>query len=132
MEVEQEPEPEAMAVEQKPEAPQEAAPQQPQEEAAAKKKKATKKVPKAARLAVNALETYYSDRAYRFLFDCVAEFFADLLASDLKQLAPGGKKKKIGLAAKWCPTPDSSFDRTTLLCEAIARRLPARLQPRLR
>jgi hypothetical protein len=123
MEVEQEPEPEAMAVEQKPEAPQEAAPQQPQEEAAAKKKKATKKVPKAARLAVNALETYYSDRAYRFLFDCVAEFFADLLASDLKQLAPGGKKKKIGLAAKWCPTPDSSFDRTTLLCEAIARRL---------
>ena len=117
MEVEQEPEPEAMEVEQKPEAPQE-------EEVTGKmKKKATKKVPKAARLAVNALETYYSDRAYRFLFDCVAEFFADLLASDLKQLAPGGKKKKIGLAAKWCPTPGSSFDRTTLLCEAIARRL---------
>ncbi|XP_066372254.1 uncharacterized protein [Miscanthus floridulus] len=123
MEVEQEPEREAMEVEQKPEAPQEAAaPPQPQEEAAAKKK-AKKKVPKAARLAVNALETYYSDRAYRFLFDCVAEFFADLLASDLKQLAPDGKKKKIGLAAKWCPTPGSSFDRTTLLCEAIARRL---------
>ncbi|CAN6194225.1 unnamed protein product [Urochloa humidicola] len=40
-----------------------------------------------------------------------------------KKLAPGGKKRKIGLAAKWCPTPGSSFDRSTLLCEAIARRL---------
>ncbi|GJN29114.1 hypothetical protein PR202_gb17307 [Eleusine coracana subsp. coracana] len=53
----------------------------------------------------------------------VANFFADLLASDLEQLGPGGNKRKIGLAAKWCPTPGSSFDRTTLLCEAIARRL---------
>uniref|UniRef100_A0A0E0MFQ6 DUF2828 domain-containing protein n=1 Tax=Oryza punctata TaxID=4537 RepID=A0A0E0MFQ6_ORYPU len=62
-------------------------------------------------------------RCYRFLFDCVAEFFAELLASNLEQLAPGGKRRKIGLAAKWCPTPGSSFDQTTLLCEAIARRL---------
>ncbi|TKW09656.1 hypothetical protein SEVIR_6G117000v4 [Setaria viridis] len=83
----------------------------------------TKGVRKVAKLAVQSLETYYGDGAYRFLFDCVAQFFADLLASDLEQLAPGGKKRKIGLAAKWCPTPGSSFDRTTLLCEAIARRL---------
>ncbi|WVZ93553.1 hypothetical protein U9M48_039523 [Paspalum notatum var. saurae] len=83
----------------------------------------TKAVRKVAKLAVQSLETYYGDGAYRFLFDCVAQFFADLLASDLEQLAPGGKKRKIGLAAKWCPTPGSSFDRTTLLCEAIARRL---------
>ncbi|XP_025811439.1 uncharacterized protein LOC112889163 [Panicum hallii] len=80
-------------------------------------------VRKVAKLAVQSLEMYYGDRAYRFLFDCIADFFADLLASDLKQLAPGGKKRKIGLAAKWCPTPGSSFDRSTLLCEAIARRL---------
>ncbi|KAL6639981.1 hypothetical protein ACP70R_022291 [Stipagrostis hirtigluma subsp. patula] len=83
----------------------------------------SKKVRKVAKLAVQSLETYYGDRAYRFLFDSVAQFFADLLASDLEQLAPGGKKRKIGLAAKWCPTPGSSFDRTTLLCEAVARRL---------
>ncbi|CAM0882575.1 unnamed protein product [Alopecurus aequalis] len=87
------------------------------------KRGTSKKVRKVAKLAVQSLETYYGDRAYRFLFDSVAEFFADLLASDLEQMANGGRKKKIGLAAKWCPTPGSSFDRTTLLCEAIARRL---------
>ncbi|PVH36592.1 hypothetical protein PAHAL_6G112900 [Panicum hallii] len=94
-------------------------------EAAAAKKEIpmTKEVRKAAKLAVQSLETYYADGAYRFLLDCVAQFFADLLASDVEQLAPGGKKRKIGLAAKWCPTPGSSFDRTMLLCEAIARRL---------
>ncbi|CAL4969411.1 unnamed protein product [Urochloa decumbens] len=64
----------------------------------------SKKVRKVAKLAVQSLETYYGDRAYRFLFDCVANFFADLLASDVKQLAPGGKRRKIGLAAK-CTTP---------------------------
>jgi len=94
------------------------------EAAAAKKEIAmTKEVRKVAKLAVQSLETYYNDGAYRFLLDCVAQFFADLLASDVEQLAPGGQKRKIGLAAKWCPTPGSSFDRTTLLCEAIARRL---------
>ncbi|RCV06393.1 hypothetical protein SETIT_1G159000v2 [Setaria italica] len=41
----------------------------------------------------------------------------------VRKLAPGGKRRKIGLAAKWCPTPGSSFDRTTLLCEAVARQL---------
>nr|CAB3501659.1 unnamed protein product [Digitaria exilis] len=116
-------------VEQKPEAAeaamevdQKVTPAPPQEELAAKKK-INKKVRKVAKLAVQSLETYYGDRAYSFLFDCIADFFAELLASDLKQLAPGGKKRKIELAAKWCPTPGSSFDRSTLLCEAIARRL---------
>ncbi|CAL5041868.1 unnamed protein product [Urochloa decumbens] len=119
-EPEVEKEPEAMEVD-----PKAAAPPPPQEaDAAATKKPAvTKKVRKAAKLAVQSLERYYNDRAYRFLLDCVADFFADLLASDLEQLAPGGKKRRIGLAAKWCPTPGSSFDRSTLLCEAVARRL---------
>ncbi|RLN12733.1 hypothetical protein C2845_PM09G18930 [Panicum miliaceum] len=125
MEVEQKPE--AMEVDQKAaaqeeeEADQDAVPSPLKEEVAATttKKKITKKVRKVGKLAVQSLEMYYGDRAYRFLFD----FFADLLASDLKQLAPGGKKRKIGLAAKWCPTQGSSFDRSTLLCEAIARRL---------
>ena len=85
-----------------------------------------KKAKKATKLAVQSLETYSGDSAYRFLLDCIAQLLADLLASDLDQLAQGGgngKRAKIGLAAKWCPTPGSSFDRTTLLCEAIARRL---------
>ncbi|KAM0847088.1 hypothetical protein ACQ4PT_055242 [Festuca glaucescens] len=82
----------------------------------------SKKTRKVAKLAVQSLETYYGDRSYRSLFDAVSEFFADLLASDMEQLG-NKKKRKIGLAAKWCPTPGRSFDRTTLLCEAIARRL---------
>ncbi|RLM54520.1 hypothetical protein C2845_PM10G16540 [Panicum miliaceum] len=127
MEVEQKPE--AMEVDQVAAAQEEEADQdavrspRKEEVAATATKKITKKVRKVAKLAVQSLEMYYGDRAYRFLFDCVADFFADLLASDLKQLAPGGKKRKIGLATKWCPTPGSSFDRSTLLCEAIARRL---------
>ncbi|KAG2623790.1 hypothetical protein PVAP13_3KG090200 [Panicum virgatum] len=101
-------------------------------EAKKPKKKASpgmkaKKAKKAAKLAVQSLETYSGDSAYRFLFDCIAQLFADLLAADLDQLSQGGggggRRAKIGLAAKWCPTPGSSFDRTTLLCEAIARRL---------
>uniref|UniRef100_A0A0D9XFA0 VWFA domain-containing protein n=1 Tax=Leersia perrieri TaxID=77586 RepID=A0A0D9XFA0_9ORYZ len=85
--------------------------------------KAPEEEKKAEKLAVQSLEKYYGDKAYRFLFDSVADFFAQLLASDVEQLAPGGKTRKIGLAAKWCPTPGSSFDKSTLLCEAIARRL---------
>ncbi|CAD6341479.1 unnamed protein product [Miscanthus lutarioriparius] len=105
---------EEAAVENKPEA---------MDVAAAKEIPMTKEVRKVVKLAVQSLETYYGNGTYRFLFDCVAQFFADLLASDLEQLAPGGRKTNIRLAAKWCPTPGSSFDRTTLLCEAIARRL---------
>ncbi|KAL6853392.1 hypothetical protein ACP4OV_019421 [Aristida adscensionis] len=73
-------------------------------------------------LAVQALQTYYGDPEYRSLFDHIAEFFAGLLASDLEQMRLG-EQGAVGLAAKWCPTPGSSFDRTTLICEAIARRL---------
>ncbi|KAJ0979495.1 hypothetical protein J5N97_014969 [Dioscorea zingiberensis] len=77
---------------------------------------------KKAQLAIRALERYSRDPAYRFLHDRVADFFAELLASDLEQLK-NGNIKKIGLAAKWCPSLDSSFDRATLLCENIARRM---------
>ncbi|KAJ1695333.1 hypothetical protein LUZ63_012031 [Rhynchospora breviuscula] len=71
-------------------------------------------------LAKKALAQYNSDSKYRFLFYRVAEFFAAMLASDLKHLN-SGKIQKIGLAAKWCPSLDKSFDQSTLLCEAIAR-----------
>ncbi|KAH7677996.1 vWA-like protein [Dioscorea alata] len=55
-------------------------------------------------------------------FASISEFFAKLLASDLEQLKKE-KFNRIGLAAKWCPSLDSFFDRTTLLCESIARRV---------
>ncbi|XP_072983588.1 uncharacterized protein [Typha latifolia] len=73
-------------------------------------------------LAASAVERYATDQDYQFLYDRVADFFASLLTSDLKQLR-AGHTNKIGLAAKWCPSLDSSFDRHTLLCEAIARRV---------
>lgn len=72
--------------------------------------------------AKKAFDKYYSDSNYRLLFDCVAEFFADSLKSDFKKLNDG-KLFAITLAAKWCPSIDSSYDKATLICEAIARRV---------
>ncbi|KAF8701421.1 hypothetical protein HU200_033584 [Digitaria exilis] len=45
-----------------------------------------------------------------------------MLKSDVEHLR-AGDTTKIGLAAKWCPLLRSSYDRATLLCEAIARRI---------
>ncbi|XP_078179375.1 uncharacterized protein LOC144573468 [Carex rostrata] len=84
------------------------------------KPKNFKKQRKTISLAKKALSGYTKDSKYRFLYERVAEFFAAMLASDVKQLN-SGKIQKIGLAAKWCPSLDKSFDRSTLLCEAIAR-----------
>ncbi|CAH2046607.1 unnamed protein product [Thlaspi arvense] len=72
--------------------------------------------------AKRALERYRSDANYRLLFDRIADLFADLLKSDLKFLN-SNEPNKIGLASKWCPSVDSSYDKTTLICEAIARRI---------
>ncbi|TVU42357.1 hypothetical protein EJB05_08759, partial [Eragrostis curvula] len=75
-----------------------------------------------ARQAHVMLARYASDADFRLLYDRVAETFAVLLKSDLEQLR-AGEVAKVGLAAKWCPSLRSSFDRATLLCEAIARRI---------
>lgn len=72
--------------------------------------------------AKKALERYNSDANYRLLFDRIADLFADLLKSDLKYLK-SNELNKIGLASKWCPSVDSSYDKTSLICEAIARRI---------
>ncbi|KAF8687204.1 hypothetical protein HU200_042872 [Digitaria exilis] len=72
--------------------------------------------------AVRALHRYSHDENYRFLYDSTAEVFAELLADDMKKLADG-KLNELSLAAKWCPSIDCSYDRSTLLCEAIAGRL---------
>lgn len=77
---------------------------------------------KRAEAAARALEMYSRDSTYRFLHDRTANLFAELLAEDMRKLSVG-EVKDFSLAAKWCPSLDSSYDRSTLLCEAIARRL---------
>uniref|UniRef100_J3MYV3 Uncharacterized protein n=1 Tax=Oryza brachyantha TaxID=4533 RepID=J3MYV3_ORYBR len=77
---------------------------------------------KEAQLAQTVLSRYDSDGSFRLLYDRVADTFADLLKSDVEHMR-AGENAKIGLAAKWCPSLRSSYDRATLLCEAIARRI---------
>ncbi|XP_040376284.1 uncharacterized protein LOC102702727 [Oryza brachyantha] len=72
--------------------------------------------------AARAVERYSRDASYRFLHDRTADLFADLLRDDMRKLADGSFRE-FSLAAKWCPSLDKSYDRSTLLCEAIARRL---------
>ncbi|MFS7944010.1 putative von Willebrand factor A-like domain superfamily [Helianthus anomalus] len=62
------------------------------------------------------------DLDYKFLHDRVSALFAELLRSDIKLLA-NRESQKISLAAKWCPSLDSSLDRSTLLCESIAKKV---------
>ncbi|XBI04024.1 hypothetical protein VPH35_132371 [Triticum aestivum] len=76
---------------------------------------------KRADAAATAVQRYARDQNYRLLHDMTAEVFADLLAEDMKKLSEGNIN--LSLAGKWCPSVDSSYDRSTLICEAIARRL---------
>ncbi|KAE8098701.1 hypothetical protein FH972_016745 [Carpinus fangiana] len=73
-------------------------------------------------MAAKALDRYNSDSDYRFLIDCICDVFAELLKSDLAFL-DRGEVRKISLAGKWCPTIDSSYDNSLLICEGIARRV---------
>jgi hypothetical protein len=77
---------------------------------------------KRADAAAKAVEWYAQDPNYRLLHDMTADLFADLLAEDMKKLAEGNLND-LSLAGKWCPSVDTCYDRSTLLCEAIARRL---------
>ncbi|KAE9453038.1 hypothetical protein C3L33_15061, partial [Rhododendron williamsianum] len=67
-----------------------------------------------------AAALYNRDPEYRFLHDRVSDLFAELLKSDMESYR-AGELCKIGLAAKWCPNLDSSFDQATLICESVAR-----------
>ncbi|KAK0607292.1 hypothetical protein LWI29_012686 [Acer saccharum] len=69
-----------------------------------------------------ALEKYKSDSNYRLFYDSVCDVFADVLKSDMEFLK-ANKLSKISLAAKWCPSIDSSYDKASLICEGIARRV---------
>ncbi|XP_071938076.1 uncharacterized protein [Coffea arabica] len=72
--------------------------------------------------AKKGLEKYNADEKYRLLHDTISDFFAELLRADFENLN-AGKLGNISLAAKWCPTVDSSYDKATLTCESIARRM---------
>ncbi|XP_023543545.1 uncharacterized protein LOC111803399 [Cucurbita pepo subsp. pepo] len=87
-----------------------------------KEKASTERKIKKVSMAKKALERYQSDPNFQRLYDRISDFFADCLKSDL-QFLNSGDLYKISLAAKWCPSVDSSFDRSTLLCESIARKL---------
>ncbi|KAI3876337.1 hypothetical protein MKX03_032935 [Papaver bracteatum] len=69
-----------------------------------------------------AVDKYNGDADYRFLHDAISALFAQCLISDV-ELLNAGQLKKISWAAKWCPSLGSSFDKSTLLCESIARRI---------
>uniref|UniRef100_A0A803KSW2 Plant/T31B5-30 protein n=1 Tax=Chenopodium quinoa TaxID=63459 RepID=A0A803KSW2_CHEQI len=72
--------------------------------------------------AKKALARYKKDPDFRVLHDQVAEVFAKFLRSDVEFLKLGDVNK-ISLASKWCPNIDSSYDKATLICESIARRV---------
>ncbi|WJX62804.1 hypothetical protein P8452_47762 [Trifolium repens] len=73
-------------------------------------------------LAKKLVQRYTSDPDFKFLHDSISDHFADCLKKDL-QFLKSGSPTKISLAAKWCPSVDSSFDKSTLLCESIAKRI---------
>ncbi|XP_030459742.1 uncharacterized protein LOC115680146 [Syzygium oleosum] len=77
-----------------------------------------KRIAKARKLLVR----YKRDGDFRFLHDAVSGHFAHCLTADLDFLK-SGEINRISLAAKWCPSLDSSFDLVTLLCESIAKRV---------
>jgi hypothetical protein len=70
----------------------------------------------------NVLHRAHKDHNYSNLFDAIADFFVLSLKSDLEKLRKGNLSE-IGLAAKWCPSVGSSYDQSTELCLAVARRL---------
>ncbi|KAL2921372.1 hypothetical protein RDABS01_012863 [Bienertia sinuspersici] len=86
-----------------------------------KKAKALKAEKKAMK-AKKAVDRYNHDPEYRFLYDCICNVFADLLRKDMILLQQN-YHDYISLAAKWCPSLDSSYDEYLLICESIGRRV---------
>ncbi|KAK6241800.1 hypothetical protein SCA6_007189 [Theobroma cacao] len=73
-------------------------------------------------MAKKVLERYSRDPDFRFLYERVSDLFAECLKADMESMK-FGQSRKVGLAAKWCPSIDSSFDKSTLLCESIAKKM---------
>ncbi|KAL2924013.1 hypothetical protein RDABS01_015504 [Bienertia sinuspersici] len=73
-------------------------------------------------VARRAVCRYVQDPGYRFLHERVSDMFADLLRSDFETLK-NGNVEELSFAARDCPSIDSSYDRHTLLCESIAKKV---------
>ncbi|XP_050231701.1 uncharacterized protein LOC126680592 [Mercurialis annua] len=73
-------------------------------------------------MAKKVYKKFNQDPDFRYLYQRISDFFAGLLKADMAHLK-SGDIRNISLAAKWCPSLDSSFDRSILLCESIARNL---------
>ncbi|KAK1395296.1 hypothetical protein POM88_014352 [Heracleum sosnowskyi] len=69
-----------------------------------------------------ALDMYNTDLNYQFLHEQVSTLFADMLKADMKCLN-SGDLDNISSAGKWCPTIDSSYDKYTLICASIAKKV---------
>ncbi|GER45782.1 hypothetical protein STAS_22761 [Striga asiatica] len=72
--------------------------------------------------AKRVVERFNRDPDFKFLHNCMSDCFAQFLRSDMEMLN-SGHLNKISLAAKWCPSIDSSYDRITLLCETISKKV---------
>ncbi|KAG5520557.1 hypothetical protein RHGRI_033214 [Rhododendron griersonianum] len=88
------------------------------EEAKARESREEKRIAAAKK----AVERYNRDAVYKLLYDRISDVFADFLKSDIQHFN-SNQLNKISLAAKWCPSLDSSFDKSTLLCESVAKRV---------
>ncbi|CAA0843053.1 Uncharacterised conserved protein UCP015417-vWA [Striga hermonthica] len=77
--------------------------------------------------AKRVIERFNRDPDFKFLHNCVSDCFARFLRSDMEMLN-SGHLNKISLAAKWCPSIDSSYDRLTLLCETISKKIFPRVE----
>jgi hypothetical protein len=75
-----------------------------------------------AEATARAVEMYSKSITTPPIGSCMADLFAGLIAEDMHKLA-ASKVREFSLAAKWCPSLDSSYDHSTLICEAVARRL---------
>ncbi|KAF8018366.1 hypothetical protein BT93_H3297 [Corymbia citriodora subsp. variegata] len=73
-------------------------------------------------MARKLLERYKCDGDFRFLHDAVSGHFALCLTVDLEFLK-SREINNISLAAKWCPSLDSTSNSLKLLCESIAKRV---------
>ncbi|KAI9168712.1 hypothetical protein LWI28_000965 [Acer negundo] len=73
-------------------------------------------------MAKKVLERHSTDPNFKFLYEQVSDYFADCLKNDMKSYE-SGKSSRVSFAAKWCPSLDSSYDLTTLICESIAKKV---------
>uniref|UniRef100_A0A803R412 DUF2828 domain-containing protein n=1 Tax=Cannabis sativa TaxID=3483 RepID=A0A803R412_CANSA len=75
-------------------------------------------------MAKKVVDRYIHDPEFRFLYEKITDHFAECLKIDIENLNNCKEKSfTFSLAAKWCPSLDSSFDRSTLLCESIAKKV---------